>query len=63
MNNFYMRTEVDNGEIRQTMNRMSANIQAEIINTKDSQVRAALISLGWTPPKRDKYWYEFWRRL
>jgi hypothetical protein len=59
----YIRTEIDeeNGEIRQTIDNAMADIQSQIINTKENHTRAALIRLGWTPPKRDKYWFEFWR--
>lgn len=28
-------------------------LSAELIRTKDAGIRAALIKLGWTPPKED----------
>lgn len=30
-----------------------SRIQTEILNTKEAQVREALIALGWTPPKEN----------
>ena len=57
MTSYKIATEVhENGEIEQKITRessffdMSEVIVKEIFDTKEKQVREALIKLGWTPP-------------
>lgn len=40
-----------NGEIEQKVMQAGRLISTAVINTKEAQVREALIKLGWTPPR------------
>ena len=52
-NDISIKTEIfDDGRILQTTDIMG-DIMRQVIRTKESQVREALIVLGWTPPKED----------
>ena len=45
---------IGDGLIRQTTIDLSGEFQQRILDTKEAQVRAKLIELGWTPPNRDR---------
>lgn len=48
---FKINTKVfPDGRIEQELVDLQGRIAREVMDTKDQQVRQALISLGWTPP-------------
>lgn len=46
---------IDTGEIRLMTENTAGQHYTEVIQTKDEATRAALITLGWTPPELKKY--------
>jgi hypothetical protein len=48
--NIYPEQETIEQTVNQIMGESIVNTQMQILNLKDSQVRQALINLGWTPP-------------
>lgn len=50
-------TPLEDGRITQEMieiaNDVRTTIDYQLIDTRDAQVRKALIDLGWTPPKEN----------
>lgn len=51
---FNIHTEIEGDDIHtqvdMVMNEVIVNTQAQILRTKDTQIRDALIKMGWTPP-------------
>lgn len=39
-----------NGIVEQDIEDLRGRVAREVMDTKDQQIRKALISLGWTPP-------------
>ena len=49
---FTINTDVyNNGTIMQSMTDLVGVVSKRVIDTQDIQIKQALISLGWTPPK------------
>lgn len=46
---------IDSGEIHLKVQTKLDEIHTEVMKTKDKATRAALITLGWTPPELKKY--------
>lgn len=53
---FVIKTSInrETGVIEQRMYAAAMEIERAICNTKDKSVRAALVALGWKPPKEKK---------